>query len=349
MNHSFDEYAKKIAHPKDEKEFKKRLNSFLTSQMDVHNKLWEAEICTGGVGKSGTVIECQQKYDSETVALFRSHHCLCDGVSMSTVIADAADEANELKEMALKALEKLRNETEKGGLLLRVGTLIAGIILYYIVGTIKALSSQLWNMATSSNPFDELIDNEKQCKTRSIAWKKLADIDDAKALVKRIETKATLNDLFVTLLSAALEKQYEEFKPNSYPSSVNIVIPVHLSGGLSLPGESIGNKIGAFVAPIPFSQFSTSKTRIRLTKISQIMHNAKRVPAPQISWVITALISMFLSGEEFAKKAIVQSNCHAVAVISNVRGFPFKIHWNGRRIETICPFLPLPPGELFVL
>ncbi len=348
MNQSFDEYAKESPHPQDEGEFKTRLNRFLTTRINVNDKLWEAEICTGDVGKSGTMIECQQNYDSETVALFRSHHCLCDGVSMSAVIADAADEAHELNEVVLKGLEKYRKEDAKRGLLLQLVTLIVGIIWYHIVGSIKALSAQLWNMFTSSNPFHDVVVNDERYKKRSkrsIAWKKLADVNDAKELVKRLETKATLNDLFVTLLSVALEKQYEEFKPKSYPSSVNIVIPVHLSGGLTLPGESIGNKIGAFVAPIPFSQFSTSKTRMRLSQISQIMRNAKRVPAPQLSWVITALICKFTSGGEFAKKAIVQSNCHAVAVISNVRGFPFKIHWNGRRIETICPFLPLPPGE----
>ena len=44
-----------------------------------------------------------------------------------------------------------------------------------------------------------------------------------------------------------------------------------------------------------------------------------------------------------AKNAIVRANCHAVAVISNVHGYPFEIHWNGRPIKMICPFLPLPP------
>jgi hypothetical protein len=38
------------------------------------------------------------------------------------------------------------------------------------------------------------------------------------------------------------------------------------------------------------------------------------------------------------------TNGQSAAVVSNVKGFPFKTHWNGRRNEVLCAFLPLPPG-----
>ena len=44
-----------------------------------------------------------------------------------------------------------------------------------------------------------------------------------------------------------------------------------------------------------------------------------------------------------AQDSIVRANCHAVAVLSNVHGYPFEIHWRGMPVKNLCPFLPLPP------
>ena len=69
----------------------------------------------------------------------------------------------------------------------------------------------------------------------------------------------------------------------------------------------------------------------------------KRTPAPLISWFLTSLISK-LGLEWIAKDAIVRMNCHAAAIISNVHGFPFEIHWKGWPIKMLCAFFPLPPN-----
>ena len=163
-----------------------------------------------------------------------------------------------------------------------------------------------------------------------------------------------MNDLFVALLSSALERQYEDLKAKSdapkasakCPTSVNIVVPVHLTGSI-LPGESIGNRIGAFVTSVPFNdalhQKSHNNSLSRLRKISQNLRRMKRTPAPLISWFLTSLISK-LGLEWIAKDAIVRMNCHAVAIISNVHGFPFEIHWKGWPIKMLCAFFPLPPN-----
>ena len=350
----FDEYAEELTHPQNEKEFKKRISNFLTSPIDVNDKLWEATISTGDIGASGAIIQdtesehLDQEYDSETVALFRSHHVLGDGVSLSAVIADVSDEADILNQMILDAIKKHKMQSEKDALFLRIISLVIGFIVYYIFGTVKAISIQLWNMMTSSNPFDEFTKNPAdQGATRSVSWKHLAPLDEAKSVMKSISNRSTLNDLFVTVLGSAIQKQYEELKsndkdskPTKCPSTVNIVIPVHLAGGVILPGHSIGNKIGAFVASIPFKPFSNQKTPSnsipRLRQISKILHSAKNIPSPQIAWLTTTLINKFTSGESFAKQSMVCANCHSVAVLSNVKGFPFQVHWAGRPVRDCC-------------
>ena len=349
-NKSLHDYTIELPHPLDADEFKERVNLFLTAPLDVTDKPWQVCISSGPMGQSGAIINSkeliEQGYKVETVALFRVHHVLCDGVSISVVVKDICDERDKLNTMLLDAVEKYKAHVKKMGVLKRA----AGLIMYYIFGSIIALSLQLWHMLTSRNPFEEIVDVKKsKCSGhRSTCWKYLAKVDDAKAVAKSIGHHTKLNDLFTALLSRALERQYEDLVSKSAqahttcpPKYISIVVPVHLTGSI-LPGQSIGNKVGAFVARVPFNPAKQLSSLSRLSKISKILSRAKRTPAPLISWFITALISK-LGIVRVAQDSIVRANCHAVAVLSNVHGYPFEIHWRGMPVKNLCPFLPLPP------
>ena len=342
------DYTIEVSHSKDPEEFKARVNQFLTSPIDVLDSPWEINLSSGPIGSSGAIINSKELiaegYTRETVALFRVHHVICDGVSMSKVVKDICDEKDKLDRILLDAVEKYKAHVKRMGVLKR----LAGFLMYYFIGSMVALSLQFWHMITSVNPFDALIEpTAKRNIKRSVCWKFLDAVDDAKQVAKSIGHHTKLNDLFVSLASKALERQYENVKNKSgqtnisCPSAVSIVVPVHLQGSI-LPGQSIGNKVGAFVARIPFNPTKQTSSLQRLSKISKIMNVAKHTPAPLISWFLTSLLSK-LGIVSLAKDAIVRANCHAVAVISNVHGYPFEIHWNGRPIKMICPFLPLPP------
>lgn len=134
---------------------------------------------------------------------------------------------------------------------------LPGLFMYYVIGTIHALSLQLWNMVTSLNPFDTFTTSNPSIreKKRSVSWKYLAPVVEAKSILKAVSKEsrhAKLNGLLVSLLSFALEKQYieliqQECMPSEIQSTINVVRPVHLAGGLALRGKCIGNSIGAFV------------------------------------------------------------------------------------------------------
>ena len=351
VDRPFGDYCKELSHPKDSKEFKARVSNFLTSTMDIKTKLWECTMSTGDIGSSGAIIEVQhcaeKNEESETVFLFRNHHVLCDGVSLSTVVSDASDEREELIDALQRAMDKKKSLIKSKGFISRFLTWT----MYFIVGSIYALSVQFWNMITSSNPFDIFKTSSRTLeKKRSVAWKYLASVQEAKSTLKancRLPKRVTLNDLFVSLLSKALEKQYQILQDSSIPTktqpTVNIVCPVYLKGGASLTSRCIGNSIGAFVTTVPFCPNKTSSSTSRLYSVSKNLNKVKHTPAAKISQAVSSFISTF-APESIAKLALVYANCHAVAAISNVHGFQKKIHWMGRPIEILCAFLPLPPG-----
>ncbi|KAL7549425.1 hypothetical protein ACHAWF_012696 [Thalassiosira exigua] len=352
-NKPIDQYTLEVPHPENPDEFRERIDSFLLSPMDVTDQPWEICLSSGPIGSSGAILNSkeliQEGYKTETVALFRVHHVICDGVSISAAVKDISDEKDKLDGLMLDAVEKYKAQARKMGLVQKV----LGLVMYYVFGSIYALSLQAWNMMTSTpNPFDQFINDKENKSKRSVSWKYLASIEEAKSVARMISRRTKLNDLFAALLSSALERQYKDLNAKSEtpktsskcPSSVNVVVPVHLQGSV-LPGQQIGNKIGAFVQAIPFNaspgaKLTSSLSRVRT--ISKTINKMKRTPAPLISWLLTACIS-YLGIESIAKDAIVRANCHATAVLSNVHGYPFEIHWKGRPIKMLCAFLPLPP------
>ena len=351
LNPSFHDYAYAPSHPNDVQETKDRIVNFLTTPIDVTEKLWQVELSNGALGSSGAILHANELkangHETEVLALFRNHHCLADGVSLSAAVSDLSNESKELRDKILYAVEAHKQRLLRTSFITRVLSFIVGSLTYYVIGSIIALTLQAWNMVVSSNPFEYFMKRSSDAK-RSVSWKYLATLDDAKRVTKSVKKGAKLNDLFVACLTAAIQRQHESLratvadKKMKAPTSFNLVVTTHLRGGLVMPNESLGNKIGAFAVKVPTKEKSDSSIK-RLRIISNALQLWKRTPAPQISFLLTSFIGNWLP-ERFAKYALVKANCHAVATISNVHGFTEPIHWDGNQVEMICAFLPLPTG-----
>lgn len=191
----------------------------------------------------------------------------------------------------------------------------------------------------------------------------------------------TVNDVFVACVTAALAKQLDHHRQRllqrTMPGSTDeanqkplprqkfmcVAVPVHMKGGVVLPGESVGNNIGAFVARVPgemggsaTDDTSTANTNTttsnssvdRLNMVSRELHAIKRTPAAFLSHVLAKCLS-YASGTIFlpmswTPKLYAAANAGSIVVISNNRGSPVPVHIAGRRVESLYGFVPLPPG-----
>ena len=154
-----DDYVSNPPHPMiHNKELADRIQKYLTSPLNVREHLWEAEISTGPMGSSGAIrkelaTQLAETRDRETVALFRVHHALCDGVSLSVAVGDLCDEASDL-DAAVAKLAKERKEKAMHKTLLQRIMHVFQLIGFYIIGSAYALSLQAWRTLVSVNPFD---------------------------------------------------------------------------------------------------------------------------------------------------------------------------------------------------
>mmetsp|Transcript_10472 Transcript_10472/g.14671 ORF Transcript_10472/g.14671 Transcript_10472/m.14671 type:complete len:642 (-) Transcript_10472:250-2175(-) len=384
---SFEEYASEVIHPclAKSNELHNRVEYFLSSHLNVNHKLWEATLSTGPIGSSGAIEAAKANklrsagHDTETVALFRIHHALADGVSMSVALGDVADESDELKAVVQSEISRRKSKMKAMSFREKIVWYIH-LFLFYSFGSVKALVLQFWRSMIAMNPFDQFIDvTTVPPGSRSTAWRTISTVNEVKQVTKTLSKKSTLNDAFVMCVTAAIHRQLQELKSEAtpkqtevgkinahnmfhIPSRINVCIPVHLTGGVLLPGQKLGNKIGAFVTsvPLPVREGKEGKGKDRrgdecgsgsanhtigkrLKQVSASLREGKSTPAPLIAWRCAKFFSDY-APDPIAKFAMRNGNAKSVAVISNIKGFPFEVHWNNRPVAFLSAFLPLPPG-----
>ena len=306
----------------------------------------------------------------ESILLFRSHHALADGASIMAALSDLCDEAEEIREdIRLELLKWKRRRDSRKGFFRKIISRILRLIklsLWFVFGTIRALAYQSYlQLTTRANPFDAVkLDAERKGLSltgRSISWCDAAPLDEAKTICKVLSnakggTTITINDLFVSCITAAVTRQLIQHEQSMAPAGrktrcigkhMNVVVPVHMRGGVVLPGESVGNNIGAFVCRCPAKMENDAKDGScaveRLKKVHESLLYMKRSPAPIVSHILAKFCSNFLPS--LVTKSIFEgANANASVVITNTRGRESKIHINGMPVESVAGFIPLPPG-----
>lgn len=351
-------------------DLKRRVESLVSTAMDVKNKLWSVQISSGELGSSGAISKQRaeeiirdrgghginsSRPIKETVLLFKCHHSMGDAVSLMTAIADLTDEAQEIRDLIKAEIQKRKNKIKNMKWWKKLFKLVQKI-LWLLFGSLDVLVRHMYLVATTrQNPFLEVLQKNSSKDLacgKSISWCDVAPVEEVKMIAKKLGGKSvTVNDIFVSCVSAAIARQLAEHRSNNLklkngtiPKQMNVVIPVHLAGGIIPPGSGVGNLIGAFVTQVPCDMTSTSFASERLAQVHQSLDKSKRSPAPIVSYYLAKFISTWLP-ERLAVPIFYGSSANAAVAITNSRSlFQKKVHINGRRIEASGGFLPLPPN-----
>eukprot|EP00804_Cyclotella_cryptica_P018705 CCRYP_007192-RA/>CCRYP_007192-RA protein AED:0.03 eAED:0.03 QI:254/1/1/1/0.33/0/4/1554/658 len=308
----------------------------------------------------------------ESVLLFRTHHALADGASIIAALSDLCDEAEEIRADIKRVLRKWKLRGKNGTFMRRLMNRLvrfAKMWIWLTLGSMRAFLYQIYlQMTTRKNPFDAVkADAEKKgllITGRSVSWCDAAPLEEAKQITQAIGkangVNITVNDLFVSCITSAIVRQLNEHEEFMAPMEahehrpvtrhLNVVVPVHLRGGVVLPGESVGNRIGAFVTRCPgeIEHSDVGEEAIqcpteRILQVNKSLSHSKNSPAPLISHYLAKFCSDYLP-DKWTQSLFKRANANACVVVSNNRGYHKKLHIGGMAIEAAHAFLPLPPG-----
>jgi hypothetical protein len=356
-----------------------RIQSLQTLQWPLTESLWHAYVGTSSSPSATATATCEypnQDTPTESIVLFRGHHALADGASMGAALLDLCDEAAAQKQQIRLVLAKRRPK----GFWARMYRTMQRL-LWLLTGSVQSVTHQLhlyvrqwwdpdpWAVLKHTAAAAAGKGNQDAAADRSISWSAAAPVDQAKWIATTLGgSKTTINDVFCSCVTAALAKQLEWHRNYRASTSnsildgntlsilprqehMHVAVPVHLKGGIILPGESVSNQLGAFCVRLPgevtveSTSASNAATR-RLQAVHQELYRVKRTPAAYFShWSARALTQcMHLLPASWAPVLFAKASAGAVAVVTNVRGAPTTVHMASREVQGIYGFVPLPPG-----
>lgn len=213
---------------------------------------------------------------------------------------------------------------------------------------------------------DIMVENSK---VRTLSWVQVATVDEVKQVADFFtkqhqklhpgtspSQRMTVNDIFCSCITGATAKlmkyhrqqQKEQTMATESTLSLpylNLVMPVHMQGGILFPGQSMGNKIGAMVNQVPAE--ITRDAAERLHQVHDTLWAGKQTPAAVLSFIIAqafgGTLGTFL-GPRITSWLFSKAHANASIVVTNVRGPETAAHLGGRKVEANLGFLPLPPG-----
>jgi hypothetical protein len=213
------------------KEIQSRIAALQTAPLNVHEKTWEVQIAASGpLGVSGGVcssaIPREDLEDSsrvESIVFFRGHHALGDGVSLFTAVMDLCDEADDIRQMIKQELKKRIKQRSEDSLPERLARQLKKFVSFWI-GCLQAMlyQGQLYlGTFLESNPMQQLhrwtlqLDGGEDDGTprRTISFSMAAPVKEVKWVAHTLIGKnATVNDVFVSCVSAAIARQLKDHR-----------------------------------------------------------------------------------------------------------------------------------------
>lgn len=333
--------------PKDSKDLHSGIAGAQTKRWSLSDALWYATLATSG---------------EESIICVRGHHSLADGASMGAALLDLTDEADEMREKVKQFLKHRKRKVRSWWQrmlqkLKQLAWLVGGSFsVWCYQGKLAFLS---W-LKPSPWPLIESLAGKGQKGYRVVSATQAAPLNQVKWLTRMLsdrECKITVNDVFTSCVTAALAKQLEYHQKlvairqeargrnpdNGLTTTeyVNVSIPVHLRGGVVIPGESVGNRLGAMVARLPGQQEISPEERLRF--VSEELASVKKTPVAFLSHMAASASSKVLP-TSWTSGLFRRSSAGSSCVVTNTRGPPNAVHIRGHRVKEFAGFVPIPPG-----
>ena len=298
----------------------------------------------------------------ESLLLFRGHHVLADGASMVAAIMDLADEAPQVRAAIVKEIEKRFGPSSWWrrlyqrilfALWLWTGSFVTAWQQFRLyLDDLFRKTEDPWvvleqlakkegtAMVTDSNS------RPMPAPSRSVSFATCCSVDQAKWVARTLAGKrATLNDVFCTAVSRAMARQlaWHRERLGDLPrlETFHLAVPVHLKGGIIIPGESVSNNIGAFTVRLPCESGASSVERLR--QVHRELSVAKKLPTAFLAHYLAKFTSQVLP-QSWATYLYSRATASSSCVVTNVKGFDKAIHLNGSKVLSAYGFVPLAPG-----
>eukprot|EP01094_Clydonella_sp_ATCC50884_P018405 TRINITY_DN3400_c0_g1_i1.p1 TRINITY_DN3400_c0_g1~~TRINITY_DN3400_c0_g1_i1.p1 ORF type:complete len:464 (-),score=100.40 TRINITY_DN3400_c0_g1_i1:414-1805(-) len=299
----------------EDEEFLQVIDSFQNAPLDKSKPLWDAWLIT---------VRTEEK--PKQYIFMRAHHCLGDGMAIGHALSTMCDHR-----------PSLPSPPPSGPLGLRK---LARLMLFWLWVGIGSIAVVLrWMYMSAFYPkVPSLFDGVKVGTERRTGHRRLFSLEECKAVRGKLKFQPTLNDVFLGLVSHAIDV-YSEYQGHEVrrQSAVGLAMPVNVRR--SPVSEDLGNSFGSWSIFLPLGYSSMVE---RIKDVHARTRTVKSIPEQYITNMLTFVCARL---PLFASRFIVNSMCEMVKLtITNVRGADERMVFLGREAVSLFGYLPPPNG-----
>jgi len=326
-----------LPEPGDEAALYEMISDLAGTPLDFSKPLWQFHLIEG--------------YGPDTVAFFRLHHCIADGIALMQVMLSMCDTTPDAPQ------PEARPSSPSSGPLDGIFDLIN--FASHTVETTRRLTgmviqegmesltnpSRIWDLTKSTAAYGTAlarltllpVDTKTLFKgklgvSRRVAWSKPFGMDEVKSLCRA--SNASLNDVMLSVVTGALGNYMQERGAQTDGITIKAMMPVNLRSPEKALKE-LGNYFGLVVPTLPLGE---ADPVVRLDLVNQDMTAIKSTPEATVALAI--LQAMGSAPTEIEDLGIAFFTSKTSAVITNVPGPGQQLYFGGRAIRTVMGWVP---------
>jgi WS/DGAT/MGAT family acyltransferase len=321
--------------PGDDQVLREVLSDLVSTPLDLSRPPWQVHLI--------------ENFGRGCVVLFRVHHCVADGMALQNVVRSITDrrassddagcsadrmdsrkvvEPAEARHFADTAHAVL-SETE--ALLHQAITLLfhpdQGRELAATASDAAATLVRLLTLASDSpSPFKGSLGVLKR-----VAWSNPIPVRRLRSIGRG--TKATVNEVLLSVLSGALRRELERQGVTPCDLTFRVSVPVSMRRGDAV--NRLGNQFSLNLLELPVDRGDPRE------RLAVLRERLKRLENSAETEVIHGLMNLFgLLPSEVANLALGLLNTKVTAVLSIVPGLPWPVHFAGQPVDRMMFWVP---------
>jgi diacylglycerol O-acyltransferase / wax synthase len=315
--------------PGDRRALQERVADLTSTPLDRSKPLWDIYVLDG--------------YGPGTAVLWRTHHCIADGVALARVLLSLTDERPEVEPRPTKAgarrsvFQAVTGPVQAGARLAEAG-LSEGLELLAHPGS--ELGDLAARAATDARVLAKLLLAPPDTKTdlrghpaatRRVAWSDPIPLAGIKAIGHA--TGTTVNDVLLAATAGALRRRLAG--NGGVIDAIHAIVPFDLRPSDEPLPRELGNRFGLVSVALPVGESGSAQ---RLALVHDAMKEIKGSPEGSLSYGLLGAVGRTPSAIE--QRLVDVFTSRATAVITNVAGPARPVYFAGSKLLGVVPWVP---------
>jgi len=271
------------------------------------------------------------KFKSGSAMIIRIHHAYADGMALMKVLLQMMDEGELFKQYE-KANQKTENiAAAPNGWFKRLQPFMPGNGRWAeTLVLVEELTTELIKMGLSPGE-ENIFKAPGLCGKKQLVWTPPLKLDEVRTIAKTQQTK--INDILLSSAAGAFRRYLKSINQLSAWSELRTVVPVDLRS--KVKAQKLGNYFGLVFLTLPLGIEDPIE---RAQILNQRMLSLKK---SKQAWLVFQILQLSGYLPDIAEKELIRLfSSKASAVMTNVPGPTFPLHFGGSELDQIMFWVP---------